>query len=223
MMEITKPEQVKKTVSIPVFRLERELYRNSLLVQKGECHSLTRWARRFLINMLVKDVKLEAPGATLNTPFVRFTCLPIKSWEGYMREWSDGIVNLSKPPNDALLLPLVGRFNFMVMAMIGKSDQPESPDDYNLINPGDPPISALRKQDILEDGVSYSCELQTNFQVTDTYEVKETGLLGSFCFYESDTAPCRYGNFLVSRDLVTPPLPVTPGDIVIVVYRLVVG
>jgi hypothetical protein len=164
--------------------------------------SFSRWAHRALMNYVLPNYASSLTKAPLT-----FTHLPIKNLIGDLRGW-----------NEAETTPPVSCFHFCGKLRVGASDAPWDYDQYNLQDPKDEASAYSRRLDTTEENNIVKAEFQGLIQASDTYNIKETGLIG--VFYPS-TGSTDY--YLVSRDILPSPIPVEPFDVVVVYYRFTVG
>jgi hypothetical protein len=66
-------------------------------------------------------------------------------------------------------------------------------------------------------------ELAATFQITFTDTIRETGLYGICYMMQDPQHVIGWRNFLVSRDVLSSPVDVSPGDVLIVRYRISVS
>ena len=164
--------------------------------------SFSRWAHRALMNYVLPNYASSYTRAPLT-----FTHLPIKNLNGELKSWYE--VDTFAP---------VSCFYFCGKLMVGASDTAWSYDQYNLQLPKDEASAYSRRLDTTEEGSVVKAEFQGLIQASDTYDIKETGLIGAF--YPT-VGPIDY--YLVSRDVLPSPIPVEPFDVVVVYYRFTVG
>jgi hypothetical protein len=164
--------------------------------------SFSRWAHRALMNYVLPNY---ASGIT-KAP-ITFTHLPITNLNGESKGWGEGETS-----------PPVSCFHFCGKLRVGASDAPWNYNQYNLQDPKDEASAYTRRLDTTEEDSTIKAEFQGLVQASDTYDIKETGLIG--VFYPT-TGPADY--YLVSRDVLPAPIPVQPFDVVVVYYRFTVG
>jgi hypothetical protein len=164
--------------------------------------SFSRWAHRALMNFVLPAYA----SADCKAP-ISFTHPQIKDIDGNLRSWRED--NYYGP---------MGRYHFCAKLQVGNDATPWDYDDYKLKGPKDEATAYSRRLDTTEENSSIKAEFQGLIQATNTYDIKETGLFGSFAIDPSTTF-----YFLVSRDVLPSPIPVEPFDVVVVYYRFTVG
>jgi hypothetical protein len=164
--------------------------------------SFSRWAHRALMNYVLPNYASSITKAPLT-----FTHLPIKNLNGDLKGWYE-----------AETTPAVSCFHFCGKLRVGASDTAWNYDQYNLQAPKDEASAYSRRLDTTEENSTIKAEFQGLIQATDTYDIKETGLIGVFY---PPTGTTDY--YLVSRDVLPAPIPVQPFDVVVVYYRFTVG
>jgi hypothetical protein len=164
--------------------------------------SFSRWAHRALMNYVLPSLS----SSLANSP-IGFTHLQIKDTGGTLRTWYEA-------ENGGYVL-----FHHFCRALqVGASDAAWDYDQYNLQNPKDFATAYSRRLDTTEEDSTIKAEFQGLIQASDSYDIKETGLIGNV----HDSSAGRYP-FLVSRDVLPSPIPVQPFDVVVVYYRFTVG
>lgn len=212
-MRAWKPPTRNFRLERPALRLEMGVSKNEVPQKLQPCHSFTRWANRFLINVLVRG----DTGSLFDEPPVRYTQLNLKDINGTERPWCDGLDGLERRVIPAWY-PQVGYFRFMQEIAVGDSDAPEDYNHYNLQSLKQWCDSYTRRSNITEtDGTLY-CELQGTVTAQSAFTAKEAGLFGMWQYELYNRT-----KFLVSRDLISPPIDLATGDVLVIVYRLTVG
>jgi len=101
---------------------------------------------------------------------------------------------------------------------IGTSDVPFDYSDYDLKSKLMDATGLTKSIDLQDYNTSVRFELTGTFNIATETDVKETGLYGTF----KAESGGEY-TFLVSRDVLTTPIHVVPGDVLIVRYRITIS
>jgi len=163
-----------------------------ILNQTFPCRSFTLWFKRFLANFLT------------GTGIRGFSNRPVKD-----------ITNTDRTMG--YQYGVAGNYATHNMA-IGDSSAHFEWTQYHLQGFKMWATGLTRSVDVTDEPPSVIFELTGTFQITESFEVKETGLFGQL----TDTVG-TVRTFLVSRDILASPIPVIPGDVLIVRYRFVIS
>lgn len=209
-MRIMKPNITKCKLNPWGIKLEVGVEKNGERKLWQTCHSFSRWANRWFINSLIEaNTTVTYHGAP-----IRYTALPIRDINGTDRSWFDGYPGTAYPYE----YPQKGFFYLTKAIGIGSSAEAWSYDQYELLGKIMEASSYTRKTDITETDGSLHFEFQGVFDIQTQTTVNETGLYGQFMSGLNSAV-----KFLVSRDVLSTGIPVSPGDTVVVIYRLTVG
>lgn len=213
-MRAKKVDQVKRDLSFTHgIDLHLRVEKNGEEKINQKCHSFSRWANRWLINSLTSNnwcgqVLVATPG---------WTKYSIKDDTGNFRSWYEG----STYTAPAYSLPIREYFHFIRDIAIGESGDSWDYDQYHLLGFKQWANTYTVKTPITETDSTYYFELQGIFDITESYSIREVGLYGNFpSGYAANENQRR---FLVSRDVLSSSVPVSPGDTISVIYRLTVG
>jgi hypothetical protein len=112
----------------------------------------------------------------------------------------------------------VWTYNIIDSIGIGTSDEPFDYNQFQLSSFLMYATGLTRSIDLQDYDTSVRFELTGTFNITENATIRETGLYG-LCPDEG----VIYRRWLVSRDILTNPVDVAPGDILIVRYRVTIS
>jgi hypothetical protein len=179
--------------------LECELKRNgkTVKVHKQDCQSFTRHFKRLVADIFTG---MERKG---------FTSLPITFTDGTQQKpystangsghswtWMDTVTGIA----------------------IGTSDAPFDYTQYELQRKFMDATGLTKSMDVQDYDTSVRFELTATFNINAETDVKEIGLYGSTVIDYYTTK-----KYLVSRDVLTTPIHVVQGDVLIVRYRITIS
>jgi hypothetical protein len=189
---------MEEIMLVPKLGYEVIQVRNGKIIKRiqSPCHSYTRWFIRKLCNATLYE-------------YIMDNRLKYKT-EDYD---SVGTLLTDKEAKEIQVSKIA----------VGASNRAFSLDDYKLY---DKRMEVLRSQTDLwteispptESGNTCYWEVQAKFNITDEWDIWETGL---FAFMLMEDGYYRY--FLLARDVLPSPFHVVPGDIVFVRYKCTVG
>lgn len=209
-MRIMKPGITECKLKPWSIKLEVGVEHNGKRKLWEECHSFSRWANRWFINSLI-----EANTTITQHPApIRYTPKPIKNISGVEKPWWDGINSTL----DYWRMPQKAFFFLTKAIAIGSSNEAWDYDQYELLGKIMEATTYTRRTDITETDGSLYLEFEGIFDIQTSTTINETGLYGQFM--SGDNAEEK---FLVSRDVLSTGIPVSPGDVIVVIYRLTVG
>jgi hypothetical protein len=178
--------------------LECELWRNGQKIfwHAQPCQSFTKWFKRIVGNFLSGNGNSN------------FTQLQIKDTSGNLRT----ILKVGSSGKPAMY------GNVVTNIAIGTSDAAFDYEQYELQSKLMSATGLTKSIDLQDYDTSVRFELTGTFNIRTETDIKETGLYG----WATDTNLNDY-NFLASRDILSTPIHVVPGDVLFVRYRITIS
>lgn len=213
-MRTKKLDQLKRELSLHHgLNLQLKILKNGEEKVYEKCHSFSRWANRWLMNSLTSNNII----GMVEVAKTGWTKLQLKDVNGVLSNWFEGYNQAGYYHQQ----PQREYFHFIRTIAIGESDDAWSYDQYHLVAFKKWADTYTVKTDVTETDSSLYFELQGLFDITESFSIREVGLYGN-CL-KAFPANDNQVIFLVSRDVLSSPVPVSPGDTISVIYRLTVG
>jgi hypothetical protein len=178
--------------------VECELWRNGQKVfsHAQPCQSFTKWFKLFLADFLTG---VGTKG---------FSNVPIKCVDGSVRKISNWYDDY----------PYIYYTHCVQNIAIGTSDAGFNYTQYELQSKLMDATGLTKSIDVSDWDTSVRYELTGTFQINTEADIKETGLYGMIRAEGRVNAV-----FLASRDILSTPIHVVPGDVLIVRYRVTIS